>query len=394
MEELQVSPNVKGRIELTLKDYSSAPELEDNLLWSFSSYPPESELEDNLLWSFSSHHIPSYRISIDRNDMPVPGLIEYMLVNVLGFQNFGPDEKLRWLVSFSYQGMRCSLAYQKFGVRLYIAKDDVAEQDVPRKAKEIIGKLNRAAKIIERQVLDPYATTQIRNGNVTVVNQYHNLDRIYQYFREQAFRTFSDNPELGLFEGFCNALAMINAYFSRLEHLLVIVLPFINFSPAADDLVKIIGSQWGDKYRQIFDINQDKPAKLYYDQLHDIKERFRNTFSHGGFEKDGASLYFHLPAIGAIPARLTEIRNSPHFNFLPLAQADFNEVCSLFDEFDNWLESGKTQYGVLYAKSGLNVAFDAESLQKYELAMTSPEDFDNMLEYYSYLSDIHTNMEY
>jgi hypothetical protein len=187
---------------------------------------------------------------------------------------------------------------------------------------------------------------------------------------------------------------MINAYFSRLEHLLVIVLPFINFSPAADDLVKIIGSQWGEKYRQIFDINQDKPAKLYYDQLHDIKERFRNTFSHGGFEKDGASLYFHLPAIGAIPARLTEIRNSPHFNFLPLAQADFNEVCSLFDEFDNWLESGKTQYGVLYAKSGLNVAFDAESLQEYELAMTSPEDFDNMLEYYSYLSDIHTNMEY
>jgi hypothetical protein len=365
MKELQVSPDVKGQLELTLKDYAPALELK-----------------------------PSYRILIERNDMPVPGLIEYMLVKVLGFSNFGPDEKLRWQVPFTYQGMRCSLAYQKFGVRLYIAKSDVDEQDVHQKAKEIIGKLKRAAKIIERRVLDPYAKSQIGNGNVTVVNQYHDLNRIYQYFRKQAFSIFSDNPGLGSFEGFYNALAMINAYFSRLEHLLVIVLPFINFSPDTDHLVEIIGSQWGDKYRRIFELTQDKSAKLYYDKLHDIKERFRNTFSHGGFEKEGASLYFHLPEIGTIPARLTEIRNSPYFNFLPLARADFNEVCSLFDNFDNWLESGKTKYGVLYAKSGLNVPFDAESVREYKLAMTSPEDFEDMLEYYTDLSDMHTNMEY
>jgi hypothetical protein len=396
MEELQVSPDVKDRLALALKDYA-----------------PEIELEDSLLWSLDSRHIPCHRIPIDRNSLPVPELIQYMLVKVLGFPDFGPDEKIRWLIPFSYKGIQCTLAYQKFGVRLYIAKNGVAAQDSLQYMGEIVGKLNRAARIIEEQVLNPYAMTQISKGNITVANQYGRLDDMYRYFRQQASRSFSNKPEpaqkgdeffgtlvalssmLGTqTDGFYNALAMLDAYFSRLEHLLVVVLPFINFSATTNNLVDIISSQWADKYKRVFDINSDRSAKQYYDKLYDIKERFRNTFAHGGFEKKGASLYFHLPEIGTLPAQLTNIKNSPHFNFLPIDDADFNNVCSLFDQFDEWLKSGKARFGVLYAESGLDVPFDAESIREHEVAMNSEDDFQNLLDYRDYLSDMHTNMEY
>lgn len=379
MEELQVPPDVKEQLTLTLKDYA-----------------PEIELKDTLIWLCDNSHIPCHRISIDRNQMPVPELIQYMLVEVLDFPTLGPGDKIRWLIPFSYKGINCTLAYQISGVKLYIAEKVVApqyplHQDPLYYEKEIIGKLNRAAKIIEKKVLNPYAETQISKGNIIVGNQYRSLDQMYRYFRQQASRSFSNKPELA--HGFYNAFAMLDAYFSRLEHLLVIVLPFINFSETTS-LLDIIYSEWREKYRRVFDICNEPDAKDYYDKLFDIKERFRNTFAHGGFLKKGASLYFDLPNIGILPAQITNIKDSPYFNFIPINKVEFNNMCNLFDEFDEWLKLGKVRYGILYAESGLDVRFDADSITSIKLSMKSDEDFQNMLDFQNDLLDRETNMEY
>lgn len=79
-------------------------------------------------------------------------------------------------------------------------------------------------------------------------------------------------------------MAMIDAYFSRLEHFLVLALPFVGYKRDSDDLSQFIGSLWSDKFRRIFEI-KNKEVQQHYDVLVGIKEKYRNTFAHGGFEK-------------------------------------------------------------------------------------------------------------
>ena len=149
---------------------------------------------------------------------------------------------------------------------------------------------------------------------------------MYAYFREQASRNFAPpkpNPD-GKIEsigtalatvwrkrnhGNYNASAMIDAYFSRLEHLLIIILPFMNYDGTKHNLVNLMGAVWSDKFKAVFDLSKDATARRVYESLIDLRERHRNPISHGNFKKDGKSLFFHFPR-GAISCQLSESERS------------------------------------------------------------------------------------
>jgi hypothetical protein len=77
---------------------------------------------------------------------------------------------------------------------------------------------------------------------------------------------------------------------------------------------------------------------------------------------------------------LSDIRDSPHFEFVPLNVDNFTEICAVFDEVDEWMRSGPTRYGMRWlSKTSLDVPFNAPFLAKYRRAMTSEEAFDNFL---------------
>lgn len=61
---------------------------------------------------------------------------------------------------------------------------------------------------------------------------------------------------------------------------------------------------WSEKLKRVWDLIKDQEAKTLYDELRTIKERFRNSLSHGALEKGGMSLFVHIPALGALPASL------------------------------------------------------------------------------------------
>jgi hypothetical protein len=49
-------------------------------------------------------------------------------------------------------------------------------------------------------------------------------------------------------------------------------------------------------------IARDKEAAHYLGRLTAVVERWRNPYSHGGFEKGhGATVYLHAPGVGAVP---------------------------------------------------------------------------------------------
>lgn len=69
------------------------------------------------------------RFSVPPADIPIPQLALWVLTQILGAPDLGRQEKLAWEVRFRFEGVRCALAHQKFGLYLYIEESDVAPMD-------------------------------------------------------------------------------------------------------------------------------------------------------------------------------------------------------------------------------------------------------------------------
>jgi hypothetical protein len=379
----------KRHIQLVLKDVK-APDPEGK-----GQYPPMSGKVYDL----------------SREDFPVPELVLITLRDGLSCKEFGPFEKCRWSVPVVYRGIPFAFEHRKFGL---VAQTVIDEALVAPLLPEFFGKLKKAVNATA-DALKALCQSQITALSVTVANEFHHFDQMYRFFRENAAESYRrPDPPMrvttvdekgvpkawagsflqGPREGFYHTTAMLNAYFSRLEHALVLVLPFTTFDETRLDLLDYIGSNWDDKYRRLFDVEKDKEAKRLYDRMKVAKERYRNPIAHGGFEKGGASLYFHVPTVGALPASLVAVRDSWTFSFIPIPETSYEDICALFDEVDAFLARAHTGYGWKFAESGLDVVFDGETRDVYHRAMASNESFDAMLDNFSLEEDYHRNMEY
>jgi hypothetical protein len=175
------------------------------------------------------------------------------------------------------------------------------------------------------------------------------------------------------------AIAAINAYFSWLEHVLVLALLFTDVDPRDSTLDDHIGDKWGEKFKRVFDV-QEPDANRVLAQLHEIAETYRNTFGHGGFDKQGATIGIHIEGIGAVPARLTDVRRSPHFELFPFGPATFRGVTATLDEVDRFLREGPRAIAMRYIEAGLDVPFDGRSRTRIRTAMRNPKGFDEWME--------------
>ena len=354
----------------------------------------------------------TYKLSLNRHDAPVPSLLKYAL-NLVGLKAYGPDEKVAWWVDFTYRGEWCELAHQKFGLRLYLHTK--APEDEARKTQDqIVKQLRSSMRTVERLILDA-APELLGKGNVTVVNQHRSLRRAYEYFREravdpvfiedehithepvdgaliQAAYTFKSGKVQMQLNAFHDMVAAITAYLSLLEHDLVLALAFGGFDPAEDDLTAVIGSRWGDKFDRL--LGKECGAARYRQRLTDVVERWRNPYSHGGFEKGhSATIYLHTPGVNAaVPVGLTRVRSSPLFSFIPASETDITQVFELFDEIDSWLESQLPE-AMRWINSGLNVRFDEDF--RYLLAQAREENaFESLLDFFEYRQAMIDNMDY
>jgi hypothetical protein len=353
----------------------------------------------------------TYKQTLGPSDAPVPSLLRYALT-LTGLQAHGPDEKVAWWIGFAYRGERCLLAHQKFGLRLYLTTER-SEEEAAATQGQIVKQLRSAVRSVERLILDA-APQLLGSGHATVINQHTSLRRAYDYFRERAVnpamvedevRTIEAQPPFLLagtsfksgkaqmaLNAFHDMVAAITAYLSLLEHDLVLALPFCGFDPAVDDLTGLIGARWGEKFDRV--LGKDDEAARYRRRLFEVVERWRNPYSHGGFEKGhGATIYLHTPGVGAaVPVGLTRVRESPMFSFLSAGETDIAEVFALFDEIDAWLEA-RLPEATLWTRSALDARFDEDSRRLVALAREE-DDFAGLVEYCEYQRDMIANMDY
>ncbi|WP_433530965.1 hypothetical protein ACQPYA_02215 [Micromonospora sp. CA-263727] len=382
------------RIRLALKGFGAAPA------------EPAS-----LVWKTGGEH---FRFPVDPKDLPVPLLPRFVLA-LAGAQNMGPGDKVAWEYIFTFEGSECALSLQKYGLRLYVGRrPGSAEKEALQASRRIVSRLKKAQQIVEKSLLSPRIELLMAAGEFAITNQAPRLRGMYKYFRDRAFEEFSTPPQATPLEpvpgrpgmmrqsvkgplfrqvtGFYNTFAMVTAYTSWLEHVLVLLLPFIGGLPPGAEIKKFIGDRWSAKFQKVFDM-KDRVAKGHYDTIHAIVEYYRNPYSHGGFDKAGSTISVFFPGLGALPLTMSDVRDSPTFDFTPAGVDGFTSICSELDRVDGWLESGATEIGMIWINEGLDVRFDKEFADLLTSRSADVEEFQEWVFRSSLERDRMENME-
>ena len=405
----------------------AAERLKNTSLRDFAVMPDRDEDDPN--WA-----LPSYKFTL--YDVPVPTLYKYALT-LIGCPAYGPGEKMLWCIPFLYEGEWCELALQKFGLRIYL-RTRRSEADARATQRKIAKQLRSSMRTVERVVQDA-APGLLAQRSATVKNQHASLLRAYNYFRARAEnpvhiedeRTeFEPEPGGSSYKGwsfksgraemdlnsFHDMIAAVNAYLSLLEHDLVLALAFCDFDPEQDNLTDVIGSRWGEKWDRI--LGKQGQAERYRQQLFDVVERWRNPYSHGGFEKGhGATIWLHTPGVNAaLPVALTKVQDSPLYSFsaggqsiipqmvelfgegelpssLEGSDSTIAEVFALFDEIDGWMGDTLPE-ATSWMRSGLDVRYDADFRSDLVESRTQEGGFERLLKASEYAQAQFENMEF
>lgn len=341
-----------------------------------------------------------------RERFPIPTLVLITLRDFYDCEARGPFEKIRWSVACGYCEQPVVFEMRKFGFT--ICYPDALKDDI----RALLQDLGKAVEIVEK-ALETFAKRQTDKGQVTIPNRYGQFHDRYEFFREKAADAYDqprperevtrdDNGEIkeikvpawkSQTEGKYLTAAMVDAYFSRLEHLLILLLPFTSFQPEADSLRDFLFDHWNEKFKVACDLDR-RDTKRAYDALIALRREFRNPMAHGGIEKPWGSMYFHVPGALALPACLTGVRETKEFRFQPfLGETSHEEICSLFDSTDEAIRKEHPR-AFEFAESGLDIAFDEKSRKNYHSAMESEEKFQDFIRGMHLRTDMHMNMDY
>lgn len=397
------SPGILATMDSLPGEAEAAARLTQTSLRNFGVMPERENDDDH--WG-----LPSYRFSV--YDAPVPSLYKYAL-SLIGCPTHGPGEKVLWWVEFTYRGEWCELALQKFGLRIYL-RTDRPEEEARATQAQIAKQLRSSMRTVEN-VVKAAAPDLLKRGQATVKNQHTSLLRAYQYFRERAenpehiedeqteLDPVPGTPHMGGWSfksgkiqmdlnSFHDMIAAINAYISLLEHDLVLALAFCEFDPDVDNLTEFIGSRWGEKWDRI--LGKDGDAEQHWHRLFDVAERWRNPYSHGGFEKGhSATIWIHTPGVNAaLPVGLTRVTESPVFSFSPGSESTIAQIFAVFDEIDRWMAKRLPEASG-WTASDLDVRYD-EDFRSLLAQARAEGDFEGFLSYSEYAHDQFVNMDF
>lgn len=352
----------------------------------------------------------------DSKLFPVPELVLFALRNVMGFRWSGHGEKVRWSVYATVAGEPFVFELRKFGFAID-HRADVA----PDLLRRVECQLSSSLRLLE-PLLAQYAKAQITEGRLTLTNKMAEFDDRYRYFRDLADRAFSPElrqpapteesgaPEddLKIFtdmtarmnaditrqqEGYFASAAMIEAFFSRLEHRALLLRAFTGRPLGTGDFEAFLKLTWDERLQQVVGTDPDWGKVL--GRLRDVKATIRNPMAHGGVENDGGAFYFHMPHIGAIPANLSRYRGRVQMSFFPIADATHLDICALFDEVDDYLSNGALELPNEFVRWGIDPQFDSETLAHYAYALEGgAETVEALIDRLSHEWERHANMDY
>jgi hypothetical protein len=336
---------------------------------------------------------------------PAPhDLALFLLVRKLRCFHYQREEKLHWGVIFRYRGQLHSLELRKFGLRLV----GVAEGD-DELGGEIVEKLRAGCHCIESEIRS-LAQERTKSGDVSVSNRLRQFDAAFDFFLKRAMRSYTramkaageDNAahyenwqvvSRARHAGSCYASAAIETWFSRLEHVLTLVRPFVAPSLQGQGILTFMADDWAKKYHSVLG-GTDPVANRIKGRLTEVREQYRNAAAHGGHAKNGASLFFHDELMGAVPFAFGHGTKKPVLTPADLRPEHFRDALSVFEEFETFFSESRARFGYLFAQSRFTVSYDRKSVERYLKHTASDAAFEQLLNYTAYWTDTVINADY
>lgn len=311
-----------------------------------------------------------------------PYLLELAFL-ALGYTRHEADEKTHWTFIMTFRRKTFALIYGKFGLRTTF------NGRVPEPA--FLENLTYKLKGIQRQMqskLQPALMEALAEGRVTIRNRSRLLRDRYEYFRTEALKRSNQAQSVMAVPGELQVLAdalnaksetdhqtfyylhaMLDAYFTWAEHLLMLALPFqVELQISVKEFVR---QSWSTKSHTYFNAEPDPAFRKALEDVVVLKDNYRNAITHGFVGRDNATYFAHLESYGAVPINLTAL-DDPSNQWLPLHSGNINEVLHVLDAFDE-LFMCKFRLPLIYLNNVIYIHYDPSSATRYQAALVSEE---------------------
>lgn len=257
-------------------------------------------------------------------------LVAYVLEHLLNCKTaWLPIEKVHWWSSFSYDGVYCSIAHQKFGFNLYIS-GGLNKDDADELAEKLISELETIVATLSK-VTTLYAKKAVKVGNIILHNKMQSLEDRYVYYRDASFVELDTKAELDSIMGendgevvelgvyddkddkdldkkvaetmerlavyrrkssvhLYNQEVAIIYFLSLIEHICLLLYAF---NHDGGNVVDLAMKGWGEKFEKVIGTS-DKDIEEGYLYLRKVALYKRNPITHGFLtpKMTEASFYF------------------------------------------------------------------------------------------------------
>ena len=348
--------------------------------------------------------------------LPEHYLAYFLLVDLLEFNCLGRHEKLAWSVPIELGGKAFYIEHRKMGLGLFTPLDH-KDEDL---GQEVVRLVNRGVRVAQ-----PYFNWRAEQAvNESAVNVRNRCTGLYDRFEfllaqfnskmaeaeandRRVIRTNYPGGGIGMSfpkyqlirEAEWLAISVIESFFSWTEHAFVHLAILQGKCVTGIEIKNLAAAEWKEKFKTALGLD-DPDIKRYYDRLMAIRYQVRNFVAHGAFGKAGEAFLFHSGA-GAVPVQLPHRRGEHSYrfpNFLEFAARGANQTdqdtIEYIQSFIEYIRSGPLAPAWVFLDEGSDVVLTLAQDGTYELAMASEEAMNDFLKYWSYLEDIHANMDF
>ena len=356
-------------------------------------------------------------------DLPPYYLVYFLLVDLVGFRNFGKSEKVAWTVPIRYRGRLYAIEHRKMGLGVFAPNLAPDARTSAAPSEEAEGDARDIAELIRKGVVaaEPYfewrAEQAVAGIELNVVNNSDWLYERYEFFRHRfealtaeaqlrkderdadtrvllggsAMTTWSLPSYTLRREADWNAQAAVDAFFSWTEHAFIQLAILQGRVGSGEDVARIAEADWKTKFKAALEV-RDPETKKHYDVLLALRAQIRNFMAHGAFGKRGEAFEFHSGA-GAVPVLLTG-REKRRYSLTGEPAFDEGRAIAAIEAFIKHLWSGSRAPAREYLFSGLPSILTYVADGTYASAMHSLESMKEFVDYLSHQFDNASNMDW
>jgi len=329
------------------------------------------------------------------NTTPPAYIVAFLFLNILGYEDFGPSDKVWWHTFFSYRNHVFLVRDYKFGTwSLESRHRNVSDEIV----KQVVAKIQSASRHAD-DLLERELRKKIDQENFWIENGYLWLRETYEFYLAEA-RDARDQLQLCIAKSVHSedsvhdrvqsvlhhigelreretvlayrAFPVFTSFFSLLEFLFDV---FFAFQRPNTSFWEFRQLAWQDRLKAVVPLLPASELVKNYDKVIRIKSNYRNPLTHG--LTNLTTLLVPVRFGGLVPVSYEHLANTNKISDTVLSEAvdAFEFILSYFAKTEPFA------YYMLYAEHGFSIPVEATEVAAIKANMTSIEDFRNYLEF-------------